>query len=165
GGGLFVYDGDFSLENVSLEGKDRILKSGTGDLKVPAACAALPAVRVRSGALDAQDGVATAYTVNGALRIDGGATLKVDLVNGVCDSFAVTALDVSAASTGNRVFIDIPASVGYERVSGSHLLVSGAGLSESDAAKFKTVGMKGSFSVKNGDLYLDPPKGLFIVVQ
>ena len=165
GSGLFVYDGDFSLGTVSLADKDFVLKKGTGDLAAPAATTSLPSVRINGGTLNVQDGVATAYSVDGALTLDAGAVLKVDLVDGVCDSFDVNGLDLSNASHDDPVQVDVIGADGISQVNSRCLLISGAGLSAGDARKFRSVGVKGRFMVESGDLRFCPPMGFNIIIR
>lgn len=151
-----------TLPDVDLTGLSSLRKIGAGT--VSAACFSdYPGLDVREGELSFVDGEAKEITVSGALALNGGAALGVDVTADGCDTFVVDRVDLTGSG---RITINVTLAEGAS-LDGRELTLISGGLAEGDEKRFRVrgAGVRSGVTVRNGALVTCPPSGSIVFVR
>ena len=151
-----------TLPDVDLTGLASLRKIGAGTVSA-ALFSDYPGLDVREGELSFVDGESKEIAVVGALALNGGAALGIDVTADGCDTFVANRVDLTG--TG-RITINVTLAEGAS-LDGRELTLISGGLAEGDEKRFRVrgAGVRSGVTVRNGALVTCPPSGSIVVIR
>ena len=147
--GAFTATDMRALESGAVD-YDSFEKASEGTLNTAAIAEFVRPVAISAGTWDLADGVAATQTIH-TLSLEGGVTLRFDLVGTACDTIAADDITVSAAD-GRKVKIDVAA---HSPDWGNGFRIISGGLQDGDEANFEIAGTAAyTLAVQDGCLCL-----------